>query len=329
MYGLGSRWIIHESELIQVKIRPLAKGLLTFIPGMQRILRGRGTGGTDSAYYSYGVWLKHLTLLWENGMRSIPNTLAELGPGDSLGIGLAAMLCGVNNYFALDVVRHSNTEINLRILDELVTLFESRAERPTKGWPDFDRYLDEDLFPGHILDDELLNASLSEKRVAAIRNNLEYPGQRTNGITIQYMVPWSENYVIAKDSVDVILSHSVLEHVVDIEKTYQALYSWLKPNGMMSHQIDFESHGLSETWNGYRAYSERLWKIMMGKRPFLINRQPHSAHIDLMVKNGFQVICDLTAHRTDGIQRSDLSDYWKNIADDDLTCSGAFVQAIK
>jgi hypothetical protein len=143
------------------------------------------------------------------------------------------------------------------------------------------------------------------------------------------MVPWSEDNVIAKDSVDVILSHSVLEHVVDIEKTYQALYSWLKPNGMMSHQIDFESHGLSETWNGYRAYSELLWKIMNGKRDFMINRQAHSAHIDLMVKNGFHVICDLTTHRTDGIQRSDLSDYWKNITDDDLTCSGAFIQARK
>jgi len=312
-----------------MKIRPLVKGLLTFIPGMQRVLPGRGTGGTDSAYYSYGVWLKHLTLLWENGMRSIPKTLAELGPGDSLGTGLAAMLCGVNNYFALDVVRHSSTEINVKIFDELVALFKSRAERPSKGWPDFDKYLDENLFPGHILDDELLQASLSEKRIEAIRDTLESSEQRTNEITIKYMVPWSEDKVIAKHSVDVILSHSVLEHVVDIDKTYQALYSWLKPNGMMSHQIDFESHGLSETWNGYRAYSEFLWKMMMGKRPFMINRQPHSAHIDLMVKNGFEVICDLTTHRTDGIQRSDLSDYWKNITDDDLTCSGAFIQAKK
>jgi len=296
---------------------------------MQRVLPERRTGGTDSAYYCYGVWLKHLTLLWENGMRSIPNTLAELGPGDSLGIGLAAMLCGVNNYFALDVVRHSSSEINTKIFDELVALFESRAERPTKGWPDFDKYLDDNLFPGHILDDELLKASLSEKRIEAIRDTLEYPEQRTNEITIKYMVPWSEDNVIAKDSVDVILSHSVLEYVVGIEKTYQSLYSWLKPNGMMSHQIDFQSDGLSKTWNGYRAYSELLWKLMMGKRPFIINRQPHSAHIDLMVKNGFHVICDLTTHRIDGIQRSDLSDYWKNITDDDLTCSGAFIQAKK
>ena len=127
----------------QTKAGPVVKGLLTRVPGMKRILPVRGTGGTNTARYCYGVWLKHLTLLWENGMRSIPNTLAELGPGDSLGIGLSAMLCGVDNYYALDVVRHSNLETNLKILDDLVALLESRAARPAKGWPDIDGYLNE------------------------------------------------------------------------------------------------------------------------------------------------------------------------------------------
>ena len=73
-------------------------------------------------------------------MLKMPNTLAELGPGDSIGVGLASMLCGVNNYYALDVERYANIERNLQVLDELVALFESRSERPTKGWPDFDKY---------------------------------------------------------------------------------------------------------------------------------------------------------------------------------------------
>jgi hypothetical protein len=308
-------------------IRAAVKGLLTFIPGMQRVLPKRRTGGTDSAYYCYGVWLKHLTLLWENGMRSMPNTIAELGPGDSLGVGLAAMLCGVNNYYALDVVRHTNTETNLTLFDELVLLFKSHAPRPTKGWPDFDGYLNANLFPGHILNDQLLEASLSEKRIAAIRNAIEHHEYQNNKVAIKYMVPWSDASIIEKHTVDIILSHSVLEHIVDLENTYQALYAWLKPRGMMTHQIDFESHGLSDTWNGYRAYSELYWKIMMGKRPYFINRQPYSVHRNLITKNGFNIICDLRNYRTDGIQRSDLSDYWKSITDDDLTCSEAFIQA--
>jgi methyltransferase family protein len=310
-------------------IMTAVKGLLTFVPGIQRVLTERGTGGTNSAYYCYGVWLKHLTLLWENGMRSMPNTLAELGPGDSLGVGLAAMLCGVKRYYALDVVSHSNTEINLKIFDELVALLKSRTGRPTKGWPDFDKYLDSNFFPSHILNDGLLKEPLSEKRIEAIRNAIQNPAHHTGEATIKYMVPWSDDKIIENNTVDVILSHSVLEHVVDLEKTYQALYSWLRPKGMMSHQIDFESHGISKEWNGYRMYSELLWKIMMGKRTFLINRQPHSVHRDIIKKNSFTIACDLTSHRKDGIQRSDLSNYWENITDDDLTCSGAFIVAIK
>ena len=74
----------------------ILKGMLTFVPGITRVMPGigLGTGGTDSARYCYGVWLKYLTLLHENGMHAIPGTIAELGPGDSLGIGLAAMLSG-------------------------------------------------------------------------------------------------------------------------------------------------------------------------------------------------------------------------------------------
>jgi methyltransferase family protein len=311
-------------------IRTAVKGLLTFVPGMQRVLTARGTGGSNSASYCYGVWLKHLTLLWEKGMRSIPRTFAELGPGDSLGVGLAAMLCGVNRYYALDVVKHSNTEINLNIFNELVELLKARAPRPTKGWPDFDQYLDSSCFPSHILNDQILKEALSKKRIEAIRDAiLGKPDDHAHELTIKYMVPWSDDNIIERNSVDLILSHSVLEHVVDIEKTYQALHAWLRPKGMMSHQIDFESHGISRKWNGYRAYSELLWKAMMGKRSFLINRQPHSVHLDIMKKNGFIIASDFMRYRRDGIHRSELSSHWQNITDDDLTCSGTFIVAIK
>ena len=211
----------------------------------------------------------------------------------------------------------------------MVTLFESRAPRLTKGWPDFDEYLNEKLFPDHILTDELLKASLSKERVATIRNTLKNPIYQKDEVSIKYMVPWSDDNIIETDSVDVILSHSVLEHVADLESTYRALYSWLKPKGRMTHQIDFTSHGISEKWDGYREYSEFLWKIVLGKRPYLINRQPHSVHINLMRKIGLTIICDLIMNRTDGIQRSDLSKSWNDIADDDLICSGAFIQAEK
>jgi len=306
------------------------KGLLTLIPGGRAILPKQVTGGTNSAHYCYEVWMKHLTMLWENGMRSIPDTVAELGPGDSIGIGLAAMLSGANRYFALDVVEYSDTASNLRIFDELVELFRNRAAGPGNGWPDYSMHLDENRFPGHILTDELLEKTLSEKRLSLLRRAISRQDDTDQALAIRYMVPWSDRNVITENSVDAIVSHSVLEHVVDLPGTYKALYSWLKPGGFMSHQIDFTAHGLSEKWNGYRAYPELLWKIIVGKQTYLINREPYSTHLKLIQDNNFEIICNLKRYRQEaGIDRSRLSSHWKGISDDDLTCSGTFIHAKK
>ena len=96
-----------------MKIGPVVRGALTFIPGHERIFPGKPTGGSDSASYCYGVWFKHLSFLFANGLGRVPGTLAELGPGDSIGIGLAAMLSGVDRLYTLDIVRFSNKERNL------------------------------------------------------------------------------------------------------------------------------------------------------------------------------------------------------------------------
>jgi hypothetical protein len=280
-------------------IKPVFKGLLTYIPGVARNLPRGSTGGTNRAPYCLDVWLKHLALLRAAGMRAMPRTLAELGPGDSIGVGLAALLSGVDRYYALDVVRYSNTQSNLAIFDELAAL--SKARDP----------------------------SVSDERISRIRDAIASGGSECDGVTIKYVAPWSEIYAIEPESVDVIVSHAVLEHVVDLESTYRALSLWLKPGGMMSHQIDFTAHGTAEKWNGYRAYPEFLWKTIVGRRPYLINRQPCSAHLDLLDRNGFEIVSTKRVNRTDGIGRSRLSRHWKNISDDDLACSDLTVQARK
>lgn len=315
---------------MNMQVTTIVRGAATLIPGITKMLPkiGVGTGGTNSAQYCYGVWLKHLVMLRETGMRSMPDTVAELGPGDSLGIGLAAMLSGVNHYYALDVVKHASNEFDLAIFDELVQLFQTRAARPTKGWPDYDDYLDDGLFPSHILTDEILSVSLAPGRIARIRNALANSDHLQGDVSIRYMVPWHDDRIIDKGSADLVLSHSVLEHVVDLETTYRAMHSWLKPGGWISHQIDFTCHGLSREWNGYRQYPEIIWKLVVGARPFLINRQPYAVHLELIERNDFEIVCNLKHHITDsGIQRSQLSSRWRGISDDDLTCSGTFIQA--
>ncbi len=280
-------------------IKPVVKGLLTFIPGVPRMLpRGR-TGGTNKASYCLEAWIKHLTLLRAAGMRGMPRALAELGPGDSIGLGLAALLSGVERYVALDVVRFSNAEADLAIFEELAAL--ARAG----------------------------DASIADDRIARIRSAILSPGTDCGGVAIRYVAPWSDDRVIEPGSIDAVISHAVLEHVVDLEGAYRALSRWLKPGGMMSHQIDFTAHGLAERWNGYRAYSELLWKTIVGRRPYLINREPCSTHLALLEKYGFEILSTKRVTRTDGIERSRLSRRWKDLSDEDLSCSDLTVQARK
>jgi hypothetical protein len=311
-----------------MRMMPLVKGLLTFIPGARRASTLR-IGSKVPASYCYGVWLKHLTLLNANGMSRVPSSVAELGPGTSLGVGLAALLSGAKCYYALDLATYANPEHDLRVLNDLVVLFKTRAPRPTKGWPDYDEYLDDGLFPSGILTDAVLEQSLSDERVGAIRNAISNPGSRVEDVSVKYAVPWSDSDVIERSSIDAVLSHSVLQYVVDLKGTYEALHHWLKPQGMMSHQIDFSSIGLSETWNGHRAYSEMYWRLVTGRRPFFINREPPSVHTRLMIENDFEVVCDLRNDRADGLTKADASPRWKNMTDEDFRCSGAFIQAKK
>lgn len=315
---------------MNMQVTTILKGALTFIPGITRVVPriGVGTGGTNSALYCYGVWLKHLAMLHANGMRSMPNTIAELGPGDSLGIGLAAMLSGVNHYYALDVVKHASTDVDLAILDELVQLFQARTARPPKDWPDYDNLLDDRLFPSHILTDSVLEASLAPERIAKIRAALKHQANAQADISVRYMVPWHDDQVIDKGSVDLIISQSVLEHVVDLDVTYRAIRAWLRPGGWMSHKIDFKSHKLAKEWNGHRQYPEFLWKLVIGTRPYLLNRHPYSVHREHLARNQFELVCNLQHHIRDrGLKRSQLARKWRSLSDDDLTCSGAFIQA--
>lgn len=312
----------------EMRLAPVARGLLTYVPAISDLLPSKSEGHTASASYCYGVWMKHLTMLSAHGLTNIPNTIAELGPGETLGVGLCGLLSGADHYFGLDVVAHANTESNLPVFKELVTMFRERAPNPDKGWPDFTSYLDARRFPGHMLGEDVLTRALQPQRIEAIRHALTQP-QAPNSVTIAYKAPWSDPRVVSAGSVDLIVSHSVLEHVVDLPGAYHALYQWLKPGGWMSHQIDLKSHGLTKSWNGFRACSESIWKLAVGRRPYMINRQPASVHLRLMQEAGFRLVHQQKYLRKDGILREELAPLWKDISEDDLNCSGVYVIATK
>lgn len=313
-----------------MNIKPLLKGIATYIPGLFK-LASKGTGGTITARYCYSVWLRHLTMAYKNGLSTQPDAIAELGPGDSLGIGLAALISGANNYYAFDIVEYASNKRNIEIFDELINLFKKREKIPDETeFPRVKPYLESYEFPNHILTDERLNEALKQDRIESIRNALLNLGSgNRNNIQISYFVPWYDSKVIKEESIDMIYSQAVMEHVDDLAYTYEILYRWLKPGGFMSHEIDFKSHGTAKEWNGHWAYSDFVWRLIKGKRHYLLNRQPHSAHISLLQKFGFEVVCDMKTKDTSEIERKHLASRFKNMSDDDLITSTAFIQAVK
>ena len=305
--------------------RAFCKGTLSLIPGLYRFIGG--TGGTCSARYCYTVWMRHLILAVQHGLPGVPEAVAELGPGDSIGTGLSALLSGANRYLALDVFPYPSDGRNLAIFDELVSLFESRA--PLPGDEEFPRVypkLQSYAFPHEIVTDERLAASLQPERLAKIRGCLS--GAMADG-AIRYVAPWNDARTMERQSVDLIISQAVMEHVDDLEHTYRCLHDWLKPGGMLSQDIDFSCHGLSAKWSGHWGFSKLKLGLARGGRPWLLNRQPHSAHVALLGKYGFDIVHESKTPDPNGIARAQLHRDFAWLSDEDLTTRNCLLQAIR
>jgi SAM-dependent methyltransferase len=252
--------------------------------------------------------------------------VAELGPGDSIGIGLAALLSGVDRYYALDLVPYSVLKHNLAIFDELVCLFRERAPLPDEDeFPFLNPKLDSYEFPHRLLSEESLSRALMPERIADIRLSIEridYEHSR-----ISYRAPWADPSVIQMESVDMIYSQAVLEHVDDLSSVYKAMRRWLRSTGVMSHQIDYRCHGKADTWNGHWGYSDAIWKIVVGRRPYLLNRVPHSEHIRLLKNAGFTILDERLVRSRSLLRQKDLAPRFHALTEEDLTTSGAFILA--
>jgi SAM-dependent methyltransferase len=306
--------------LIQTwKAAPVLKGLLTRVPILDTWRRHHATsGGTDSSRYCYSVWLRHLTTLNRYGFKISGSRIGELGPGDSIGIGIAALLSGASHYVGLDIVPFS-AKINLQtIFEELVDLYSRRERIPDHNeFPRVRPRLESYEFSDYLIDWENF-----AERTESIHKELRNPNIGT-GQFVDYKVPWTSHDQVAAASLDLIFSQAVLEHVDGLEETYNAMSLWLKPGGYASHVIDFTAHGLAPFWNGHWAYSDWEWKSVRGCREYLLNRQPLSRHLFCASLAGFEVVHAHRDYGERGLGKSALSQQFQTLNDDDLRTRGA------
>lgn len=310
-----------------LKAKALLSGLATWLPGYDHV---RVTGGTDSARYCYSVWLRHLVLAAASGrlQAGVPRIVAELGPGDSVGIGIAAILSGAERYYALDLLPYSDLRRSRALLDELVGLFRARESIPGEDeFPSLKPALADHAFPHALLRDDALRAALDPTRLAAIGAAIDRASDAPTMIV--YQAPWNDPAVIRPGSVDFIFSQAVLEHVDDLEAVYAAMRTWLAPGGLMSHQIDFRSHRKADTWDGHWTYSDLAWRVVVGRRAFLLNREPYSCHVGLLRRNGFEVLVERPVRAESSLPRARLASRFRVLSDLDRTTSGAYLLAAR
>lgn len=181
-------------------------GLRSYLtPKAKKRLAGRSTG---SARYCYTVWLRHLVKTFKNDFQACPATVAELGPGHSIGVGLAALISGVEKYFGFDITRYADLKKNLAVFHELVSLFTNREDIPgPKEFPRVNPQLESYEFPHYVLTDEWLRKSLNENRIKKIENSILNVNKPHS--VIEYAAPWYDSHVLEKDSIDIKLCHKL------------------------------------------------------------------------------------------------------------------------
>ena len=274
------------------RLRPYAEGLSTYLPA-RRTARSGGTPD-QLARYCYSVWLRHLVGGAARCAVGVPASVLEVGPGASLGVGLAAALSGARRYFACDVSRAVLFDRDAVVLDSLVDLFGRRAPIPgddefPRVNPKFPSY----EFPHTLLTGDLLSGALDQGRIGHLRDELGRGAPRDPAATVQYAAPATPldlSAIVAPESVDWVMSQAVMEYVSNLPAAYGAMHDVLSVGGVMTHEIDFGAHQTSADWDGHWRRSELQWRVIRGRRRHFLNRQPLSAHLRALEGAGLDVV---------------------------------------
>jgi hypothetical protein len=309
------------------KVVALTKGAIRKV--IDRRKQDARTFGTDNSRYCYAVWLRHLVHAHKFGFNPINSVVAELGPGESIGIGLAALLTGSRKYYALDVHTYWNTERNLMVFDKLVELFRNRTDIPDNHeFPKVYPLLDDYRFPSQILNDNLMNQMLTEDRIIHLRSAIKNM-DRNSSDEIQFFVPWEKNTEIETGSLDYIFSQAVLQYVDNIDSTYEKMNSLLREGAMMSHCIDFSSHGMTKSWNGQWLYSDAEWKFLNGNKKVILNREPKSAHLQTNFKSGFDILLSKDLKKEIEFPRKQFHKKYSSLSETDAGTAVSFIVSQK
>ena len=314
-------------------LRLMLGGLKSYFPVLHAGYKG--TVGQATAAYCYSVWLRHLAIIARAVPTFAPKVVVEIGPGDSLGVGCAALLSGAEQYIGLDVVAHANPENDVKVLDELVELFEHHAPIPDgRVFPNLLPELQSYRFPARLFtDDGPRRVRIEPERLRSIRDALTARHDVLyDNVPVGYTTSWGAR-TLDRQSVDLVISQAVLQDMghepakSELAGTFQAMSRWLRKGGVMSHQINFAFPGNPE-WNHHWRYSDAAWRVVRGNRPLFENRVPLSVYLALCDENDFEVV-SVKRVEQEGLPREKVAPRFKDLPEDDFRTSSAHIVAVR
>lgn len=119
------------------------------------------------------------------------------------------------------------------------------------------------------------------------------------------------------NSVDIILSTSLLEHVSDPEKAFSEMKRVLKKDGCMFHSIDLRDHFFFDFPLHFLKFSPWWWKHFFTRPETFTNRFRMPYYLDLIEKFGFKIIYQHTESTDQGTNQFGLDERFKNFSEEE------------
>jgi SAM-dependent methyltransferase len=209
-----------------------------------------------------------------SGQEKLPSRILELGTGEFPTVPIALFLCGAERVTTLDIEKLFHRGYFLAMLEALASIPRDTMKK----------YL----------------PALKDARLAILKQTAEN-AQNTSTeailstFKINYQIMDARKLTFEKDSFDLILSNTTLEHIPpdDLQQILTSFHQVLKPEGLMSHLIDmsdhFEHSDHSITAYNYLQFDSETWAKF--NTPFLYqNRLRCPDYVRLMDKAGFDSI---------------------------------------
>ena len=203
-------------------------------------------GSTHFRFNSISDSLKYINQVFDEylSFADIPikdikgKNILELGPGDNFGVALKFLIAGANKVVCLDKF-YSNRDASQQ----------HQIYKAIRG----------ELLPEEKTNfDNIIN--LDGQTVEFISDKFEY----IYGTGIENALN-----ILSPTSFDMIVSRAVLEHIPDLDATFDTMDKLLCTDGYMVHNVDLRDHGIFTSVGlhplTFLSVSEKIWKLMTSR----------------------------------------------------------------